>query len=429
MLAEGSWLAVVYAALQAVAGGVPWLGPLEMAALAWAGMAWGRRRRWRGAATEALGLPLLAFAAGAFAWLLDPAVRAELVQGHLAAALSLHGPGWLAAIAFWRGELHRSRDDDDAIQDQLLRWAVPGLALPWVVGHLASSGRVEDDFTAAAFVGTIFFIGSAFTAMGLARLEAVRTSTGSDWRANRSWLVLVVGIALVLTLISIPAAAFLGVPLRSLMAALFGPLQTVLFLLVLLVTPLIVLAALAADVIVPLLPEGFGLGEIRLPSLVGNVREVTSNAPTVLFYLVIGALVLMELVVLVTMLWMRWQEKSRMRAISADPFEERSIVIPQTEPAPLPAPGRTGQRRGRGPTAAYLDALDALARDGRWPRRPDESPAAHLARARADGLVLPAFARLAAAYQLLRYGARPLGDHELRRNPRRLQALRAWLRR
>ena len=63
-LAEGSWLAVVYAALQAATGQFPWIGPLEFGVMAAAGMAWGRRRRWRSPAADALGLPLLALAGG-----------------------------------------------------------------------------------------------------------------------------------------------------------------------------------------------------------------------------------------------------------------------------------------------------------------------------------------------------------------------------
>ena len=215
-LAEGSWLAVVYAALQAATGQFPWIGPLEFGVMAGAGMAWGRRRRWRSATAEALGLPLLALAAGAFCWLLDPAVRANLAVGQPIAALSLHGAGWLGAVAFWRGEVHRSIEDDDVIQDRLLRWVLPGLAIPWLVGHATSSGAIEEAFTSAAFVGTVFFIGSAFTAMGLSRLEAVRVVTGSDWRSNRSWVVLVLGIAIALTLLAAPAAAFLGVPAEAL---------------------------------------------------------------------------------------------------------------------------------------------------------------------------------------------------------------------
>ena len=431
-LAEGSWLAVLYAALQAIGGQVAWMGPVELGVMAWAGMAWGRRHRWNSPVAEAIGLPLLALAAGAFGWLLDPAVRGALATGQPGAALSLHGAGWVAALAFWRGEVHRSREDDDAIQDRLLRWAVPGLAIPWLIGHVVSSGSVEEDFTAAAFVGTIFFIGSAFTAMGLARLEAVRVTTGSDWRSNRSWVVLVLGIALALTAVTVPAGAFLGVSAKALLVAVLGPLQTFLFLLVLLTTPIILLGALLADLIQPLLPEGFGLGQLRLPSGVVNQRQASEGLPAALFYVIIGTLIAFELFVLGVMIALRRQERRRMRAAGADPFEERSIVVPSAEPraAGEPAPPRRWAPHGLDdPAGAYLAALESLKRDGRWSRNAQETPAAHATRARAEGLDTPAFGRLAAAYQLVRYGGRTVATRERSRTPGRLRALRAWLNR
>lgn len=431
VVAEGSWLAVCYAALQAVSGDPVRLGPLELALLAWAGMAWGRRGAWRSPAAEALGLPLLALVAGAAGWLLDPVVRQELARGEVVAALGGHPAGWLAALAFWRGETHRSAEDDDAIQDQLLRWGVPGLAVPWAIGHLVSSGTVEQEFTAAAFMGTVLFVGSAFTAMGLARLEAVRATTGSDWRRNRSWVALLVITAVAVTLAAIPAAILLGIPARALLVVILGPLSAVLVVLLLLATPVIVVAAALADAIAPLMPEGFGLGQIDLPDFTVDPREVTSRAPVVIFYLIVGVILLVELVILAAILWMRWQERKRMRMAMADPFEERSIVIPPPdEPPPrgMPQPIRS-LARGSGPAAAYLQALRALERDGRWPRQPSETPAAHAARARADGLELPALGRLASAFQLVRYGGRALSVTEQGRALPRLRALRARLRR
>ncbi|HEX5578210.1 MAG TPA: DUF4129 domain-containing protein [Candidatus Limnocylindria bacterium] len=429
-LAEGSWLAVVYAALQAATGQFPWVGPLEFGVMAGLGMAWGRRRRWRSATTEALGLPLLALAAGAFCWLLDPAVRTNLAIGQPIGALSLHGAGWLGALAFWRGEVHRSREDDDVIQDRLLRWVLPGLAIPWLIGHAVSDGAVEEAFTSAAFVGTVFFIGSAFTAMGLSRLEAVRAVTGSDWRSNRSWVVLVVGIAIALTLLSAPAAAFLGVPAQALLAAVVGPIQTLLFVLVLLFTPVILVGALLADLVQPLLPEGFGLGQITPLSATFNARDAASNLPSVIFYVILGSLLLFELFVLGVMLLLRHQERRRMSAMASEAFEERSIVIPPPErrqPAPTTAPRRGSPLPLDDPAGAYLAALSSLARDQRWARRPNETPAAHAGRIRAEGMEAGAFGRLAVAYQLVRYGASPLTNRERRRAGPRLRALRTWL--
>jgi hypothetical protein len=430
VLAEGSWLAVAYAAAQAVVGQAAWIGPIELGVLAWAGMAWGRRRRLRSPSAEALGLPILALLAGMAGWLLDPQVRQALVQGQPLVALGLHGPGWLAGIAFWRGEMHRSPEDDDAIQDRLLRWAVPGLAIPWAIGHLAAEGAVEQDFVAAAFVGTVFFVASAFIAMGLARLEAVRATTGSDWRGNRSWLGLVVLVALGVTVVSVPAAALLDVPARSLMVALLGPIQTILLILLVIATPVIVVAAAIADLIAPLLPAGIDLGQISLPDLGANGHQVVSSLPVVVFYVVIGLLVLVELLVVAAIIWVRWQERRRMRIVIPDAFEERSIVIPADRAPTGPRP-RLAARRRRAtddPTGAYLQALDALARDGRWPRHAEETPAAHATRVRADGLDLPALARLAAGYQLVHYAGRALGTPERQRAPQRLAALRRFLR-
>lgn len=430
VLAEGSWLAVTYAALQALTGEAAWMGPLELSIFAWAGMAWGRRRSWRSPAVEALGLPVLAVVAGMLGWMIDPGVRQALIAGEPLVALGLHAPGWLAGIAFWRGEVHRSREDDDAIQDRLLRWAVPGLALPWAVGHLASQGVVEREFTAAAFVGTVFFVASAFIAMGLARLEAVRATTGSDWRSNRSWLGLVVLVALGVTLVSIPAAAMLQVPARSLMVALLGPLQTILLLLLVVATPVIVVAAALADIIGPLLPKGWELGEIGIPSFGVDGRQIVNAAPVVIFYVVIALILLVELAIVGLILWLRWQERKRMRVILPDAFEERAIVIPSdARPPRAPAPTAAPRlRRTSDPAGLYLQALDLLERDGRWRRHPEETPAAHAARVQADGLTIPALAWLAADYQLARYGGRPLPDAERRRAGRRLSSLRRFVR-
>ena len=281
--------------------------------------------------------------------------------------------GWLGAVAFWRGEVHRSIEDDDVIQDRLLRWVLPGLAIPWLVGHATSSGAIEEAFTSAAFVGTVFFIGSAFTAMGLSRLEAVRVVTGSDWRSNRSWVVLVVGIAIVMTLLAAPAAAFLGVPAKALLAAVVGPIQTLLFVLVLLFTPVILLGALLADLVQPLLPEGFGLGQIQPPTTIFNARDAASNWPSI-------------------HLLRHPRLAPRVRAVRAgrDAVDAPPGAAPHASPWPA-RPSRSARSSSRpparereaqpaaarraaplpldDPAGAYLAALNSLDRDGRWARR------------------------------------------------------------
>ena len=120
-----------------------------------------------------------------------------------------------------------------------------------------------------------------------------------------------------------------------------------------------------------------------------------------------------------------------MRMAMADPFEERSIVVPPDEEVERPAPARAVRRRrpvAGDAASADLAALEALERDGRWPRLAEETPAAHVARARSAGLEGPALGRLAAAFQLVRYGGRELASAERSRVTPRLRALRARLR-
>jgi hypothetical protein len=430
VLAEGGWLAVVYAALQAFSGGIPRIGPLELALVAWMGLAWGRRSRWRSAAAEAIGLPALMLVGGAMGWLLAPEVRTLLVHGQPIEALGSHAAGWIGAIAVWRGEVHRATEDDDLMAGQLLRWAVPGLAVPWLVGHALTTGAVEIAFTSAAFMGTVVFIGSAFAAMGLARLEAVRIATGSDWRTNSSWLLLVLGVALGVTAIGIPAGALLGVPASALLPLLIGPLRVIFLILILVSTPVIVVIAGLTELVGGFLPHGFQLPNILLPDFTVD-PAVVSDAPTVIVFSIVIILAIIELAFLALVLYLRWQERRRYRFASADPFEERAIVIPSPAAAPAAAPPRRSRPRANSgdPTGAYLAALDALERDGRWPRLATETPAGHAERAAREGLTGSPLARLAAAYQLVRYGERRLGSREAARARGRLGRLRELLRR
>jgi MYXO-CTERM domain-containing protein len=428
-LAEGGWLSVVYAALQVATGEQPRIGVLELAMLAGLGMAWARRRRWRTPTAEAAGLPLLALLGGAAGWFLDPAVRIALIDGHAAVAFGLHVPGWLAAVAVVRGGLHASPDDDEEVGDRLLRFGVPGLAAPWLLGSLASAGALRAAFTATAFVSTMAFAVGAFAALGMARLEDVRITTGSDWRRSRAWLALVAGISLASLLIGIPAAVLLGVPMAALAAAIFGPLRLLFLLLILATTPLIVLIAAATELLRPLLPKGITLPQIKLPNLGGDPLPASTPIPTIVVIVVVAVLALIELAVLALIIYLRWEERRRMAVGDADDFEERSIVIPPEEPPALPAAlPRSRRRRNLGePEGAYLAALDALQRDGRWARRASESPGAHARRVTAEGLAGAAFGRLALAYQLVRYGGRRLPERERRRSRRRLEALRRHL--
>lgn len=430
-LAEGSLIAVAYAALQAAGGQFPYIGPLELGILVMVGTAWARRTRWQSATADAVGFTGLTLVAGAFGWVTDQHVRVALVDGQPVMALGLHLAGWLAAAgAFAWGTTHRIRDDDSLIDERMMRWAVPGLALPWLLGHAVSSGEVESRFAAAAFLGTIVFAGAGLTAIGLARLEALRRSTVGYWRNDRSWLLMVFGIALGMTLISIPVAALMGIPADGLLRALALPVQTVILLVALITAPAFLLAAWLAELIRPSLPsmfEGF-----RFPHLDLGASGPGSDLPIIVLTVIVGAIFLFEFLAAVVMLWIVFRDRVRQQDLVDPAFEERSIVVPEREGEPMasamPAPAPIAPDLGD-PAGAYVAALAALADDGRWPRRDQETPAAHLSRVDTEGMRSQAFRRLASAYQLARYGARPVSPREARRTRGRFNVFRAWLRR
>ncbi|MEO8245782.1 MAG: DUF4129 domain-containing protein [Chloroflexota bacterium] len=427
-VADGALLAILYAAVQALVGQRPLIGPLELALLVGVGMGWARRRRWNGAGVDMPGTILLAILAGALTWFLDPDVRAALVAGNTDAAFILHLPGWVGAIAFLRGRSHASRDDDEDQQDRLLRFGIPALALPWLAGHLGASGTVERAFVSAAFVSTLLFAASGFTALGLARLELVRRGSADGSPARRSWLLLVGGIALAVTLVGIPAAALLGVPVAALTATVFGPLRVILLSLLLLTTPLIVAIAALTDLIGPLLPRGIQLPRITIPSLRADPVEVSST-PTIVFFTVLGILLVLELAAVGLYLWYRMRERRREQAAELIGFEERSIVRPAAEPPVAAVVATRRPARGDPSTAvgAYLAALELLSSHAGFARRPSESPAAH-ARRITPGLATGALVRLSADYQLERYAAARITSAERRRLAPRLAALRHRLR-
>jgi hypothetical protein len=390
-----------------------------------AGTAWGRRRRWTSPRADVISLTLLALLCGVFGWLLSQPVRVALTEGDLPRALSLHVPGWLAALAFWRGESQRSRVDDAGTEHWLARWAVPGLVVPWLIGYAFVEGRLQEDFAAAALIATLFFVGSAFAALGLKRLEALRVSTGTDWRGDRSWLFMIIGLSVVMTIGSVPLAALLGIPARSLLSAIVGPLQTLLLLLVLLTAP----AFLAAALVAGWLSSIPSAQPFKLPTLNLSHGELGSDLVLLILTVVVAAVFVFDFLGLIVLLWLLYRGRRNRDPLDV-PFEERAIVAPAEDEGDVPAPPPA--RPARPPvfddvTGAYLAALDALEADGRWPRRADESPAAHLARVRAQGLTSGAFGRLAAAYQLVRYGGRSLPDRERSRTRSRLDRLRASL--
>jgi len=190
------------------------------------------------------------------------------------------------------------------------------------------------------------------------------------------------------------------------------------------------LAALLVDAAQGVLPEGFGAGTLRLPTIQLGVRNPSSPVPGIVFWVVFAVIVALELAAVALYIWWRWRERRLMEASIGELGEEREVVFdrPVRAPrAPRPEPEPRGERDD--PVGAYLLALDALAADGRWPRDPAETPRDHLARIGDASLVVGPLRRLAAGYELIRYGGRVLAGAERNRAPGRLARVEDALRR
>jgi hypothetical protein len=238
----------------------------------------------------------------------------------------------------------------------------------------------------------------------------------------------VVGIALAITVISVPIAAVLGIPANALLSVLIGPLQTIILIVALVSAPAFLLAAWLAQLLGPLVNHS--LQGFTLPTLNIVRSQPGSDLPLIILSVIVGSLFLFEFVVMGILLWFVIRDRARRQDMVDPAFEERATVVPApgTAPAASPPPPPPATIDPNDPAGAYLVALDALADDGRWPRRPEETPAMHLARVRTGGMHSRTFGRLAAAYQLARYARPHITARETSRTPSRLAAFRAWLR-
>ena len=141
-------------------------------------------------------------------------------------------------------------------------------------------------------------------------------------------------------------------------------------------------AALLIDLAQGILPAGFA-GTIQMPTIEVGVRQPTSPLPGILFYVIVGTIILLELAAVALYLWSRWRERQEMAKLTAGVAEERRVIFdrpPRPKRQPRPAPAATRDRHD--PVEAYLLALEALAADGRWAREPAETPRRHLDRVR-----------------------------------------------
>jgi hypothetical protein len=400
-IAEGAWVAVVFEALQAgVPGRAGVIGPWTFIAIVAAGMFVVRVAPSGPAHLAAVaGLVLAAASVG---WLSDPGVRAIASAGRID-GLATAGFGWLLGLAAWRGTRHRDPSTADAVVGSLLTWGVPFLAIPWLLGAESSQRQA---FVDTALPATLLFVTAGLVAVGLTRLEALGELAGVDWRRNRAWLAVLLGVVGLVALVGTPTALLLNASAEQNARTVLGPAFAVAD----------VVAAIAApieDTISGVLPGGSSPPAAFPPG----------GAPTSTLAYWIDAFVLTGVLLVLVGVLLVFH-----RIVTSDPrpeptppgLEERQTLLPQ------PLPGglgwlrlpRFGLRRDPVPrtaSGAYLAVLDRLDADERLRRMTSESPAAHARRLRAMGVGTLSLDLLAADFELERYRGATLSATEVRR--------------
>jgi len=212
--AEGAWVTVVYAAIASFRREAPAIGLWMFIVAAMAGIATARSIRGRASGPARLAVVVLF---GLLGSLSDPTTADLLGRGALGVASGGTVGGLLSALAAWRGTRHRDARNDDEVTGSLLAWAVPGLALPWLIG---ASTDLRPVFVALALPATLLFVAACLVAVGVTRLDTLGRSVGLDWRTNRTWLALLVGVVGSIVVIGTPIAFLLGSSVSAIIAGL-----------------------------------------------------------------------------------------------------------------------------------------------------------------------------------------------------------------
>jgi hypothetical protein len=406
--AEGAWVAVVYAAFGLLPVGRSLV--LEVWAFvvaAGVGIVLVRRIRGRGAAPAIAGVAVLV---GLLGWSSDAAVRAMLASGAVAEAIATHQAGWLLGFAVWRGSRHPDPASDDLVVGSLLAWGVPGLAVPWLIGSATSS---RSAFIDAALPATLVFVAAGLVAVGLTRLDALGHAVGVDWRRNRTWLGLLVGIVALVAAIGAPIALLLGASLGAVLGVILGPAGNAIG------AVGTVVRTVADDAAHHVGGGGPAVPGAPTPSSPGVTLPGVPGWVGVFFALAVG----LGLVAAGVAGWRRMRGGPPVARWRPPKAEERRISLPDLSirlPRPrLPHLALARRSRPRTASQAYVALLEELQRQERLVRRPTESPGAHTHRLRDQGDGVLAIDLLAADFQLERYAGRLLSPTETARAIRR----------
>lgn len=425
VVAEGGWLTVLYAAGSVLADKLPpVIGPIEMCLFVLAGVvirAVGRR-------APALGAFLLiggVVVAGVIGSLAGPEARA--LGGSWLHPVGAHFAGWLCGIAVLRGAVVWTGEKAADQLDQMLRVVPVGIGLTWA--YTTSAGRADLwlPFAVTAIWGTMMYLSGSLVGIGIARLNFLHAEV-TDERQRRGWRWLVFAIGFGIVPLAIPIAILAGIPLGAIAGPLVGPIQ---WLLGLVAYPLAfiiwILSIILRPIAAPLgeLMDRIGQNVIQIPQDPSGRQDVATIAAALILFVTLLA------IALAIYLAARWLLSRRDAAKDLSDPElgdmERSIVLP----APEAPPARPRRRRAtpRDAVTAYVAAVGELAGRAPFGRDPSETPGAHAARV--AGLEMPGsvdFKRLAAGYQLARYGERPISARENGRAVDRLRRFRHILR-
>jgi hypothetical protein len=428
-VAEGAWVAAVYAVACAMARVPAPLGVAGMAVAALAGLIAARRLgpalgdRWP---TVALGLVI---GGGILGVLAAPAAVAAIGELEPLAVLRAHPGGALAGLAVLRGMAHGRASASATSLGRLVEVGLPGLVIPVVVAGMLDEPWRGEALEAIA-TAVVTFLVAATLGVAVTRIASLGTRAGFDWRRNRAWLALVALLAVGVVAAVLPAATLVGPVVRVVVGAVVVPLfavgvvagltqvsrRAVLAMLVLGVGMLLVVALAG-----PTRP-GEDPGE---PPGQGNVLESESQVVT----FAAGGLLTIAVIagiVLLARLWMR----EALRIVPGDVAEERTID------RRMPEDRRAGRQHGRRPVgtgppgdaaSAYVALLADIADRPAIARLDGESPAEHAARLRAEGLGAAGLDLLAADYELVRFAGRSLTTGEGRRAIARWRRLRVSL--
>lgn len=427
--AEGAWVAVVYALVEAAANGPFVIGPAGMIVAAAAGLVAARglgpvlADRWPRVAL------LLVLGAATLGWLADPAVRAALVDGLPEQATFAHPGGWIVGLAVLRGFAHARPATSAMVLERLMVVGLPALAVPLLVGGMLAITRWER-FVAEATPAILLFIVAGTVGLAVRRLDRVGIGAGFDWRRNRAWLLMVALLVVGAGALAIPVSDVVGPAVRVAVGLLVVPLlligavagfsqvsrRAIVSLLVLGVALLLIVTIVGpAEAPAPEPPGEIGPGG---GGTAGDVLLTVGGGGLLILAVVLGVLVLARL-------WMR----EALRPDVSDVPEERVIDHGEHEPVTSRRP-TVGRRRRVEPTdaaTAYLALVDDLEPRPTVRRAPGETPAEHARRLRVEGVGATGLDLLAADYALARFGGRPLTESEDRRGLARWRRLRLRL--